>query len=87
MKKILVFLLAAFMLPCAARADSYRTLTLDMKGDDVLAMKQRLYELGYFTTASLTDTMTENTLKVIRAFQESNGLETTGTADSRTRGP
>lgn len=85
MKKILALLvlltLLLALLP-AAQADAFRTLKLNAKGDDVLALKQRLYELGYFSTSKLTDTYTDSTVKAVKAFQKNNGLEPTGSADS-----
>lgn len=88
MKKAFVFLLLLALslgIAAAAQADAYRTLGLNMKGDDVLAVKERLYELGYFTTSKLTDTYNQSAQKAVRSFQKNNGLEETGAADSRTQ--
>ena len=48
MKKLLIFAVLLALLCSCAQADAlYRTLEVGSVGDDVLAMKERLQELGY----------------------------------------
>lgn len=53
--------------PVPARAE-YRALTVGDKGQDVVALKKRLYELGYFNSKSFGDTFTKDTAGKIRRF-------------------
>ena len=84
MKKtaLILTLTTLMILTCCALGESeYRLLRVDCSGSDVLAMKERLYDLGYYTTAKLTDQYTEAVSKVVAAFQEKNALPVTGEAD------
>jgi len=54
------------------------------KGEEVLTLKKRLYELGYFQTTSFTKTYSENTAETVRTFQQVNGLPETGEVDAAT---
>lgn len=86
MKKFFVFLLLCLGLACAAQAEPlYRTLREDCSGSDVLAMKQRLYALGYYQTNKLTDKYNDAVAEVVRDFQQQNGLPATGVADAYTQ--
>lgn len=82
----LTLMLLAVCAVCCATADApYRDLTVGSVGDDVLAMKQRLYELKYYSTTKLTNTFNDAVGKVVRTFQKSNGLEQTGVATAYTQ--
>ena len=88
MKKRAFALILALMLAltCTAQAEkAYRMLKLNSVGDDVKALKLRLYDLGYFRTSSLSDVYTDSTEPAVEAFQYMNGLVTTGVADSYTQ--
>jgi lysozyme len=57
-----------------------RNLRSNMKGDDVKELQQALHKLG-FAIAGEKGRFGKNTAKVVRAFQEKSGLETTGKAE------
>ena len=63
----------------------YRTLTVGTRSDDVLRLKRRLYEMGYFSKPNENKTDTESTADVIEAFQADVGLPVTGIADALTQ--
>ena len=60
----------------------YAELTLGSKGQEVLDMKQRFLELGYFRTTSFNDRFTDNTADTVRLFEKNNGLPVDGVADA-----
>ena len=62
----------------------YEALELGCKGDDVLKMKLRLHELGYFDDGQLSDLYDEETESKVKLFQEVNELEKSGIADAQT---
>lgn len=62
----------------------YEALELGCKGDDVLKMKLRLHELGYFDDEQLSDLYDEETESKVKLFQEVNELEKSGIADAQT---
>lgn len=52
-------------------------------GSEVLAMKKRMQELGYFTAgASLSENYNATTTERVKLFQKVNGLTQTGIADT-----
>ena len=53
-------------------------------GNDVLKMKVRLGELGYFSDLNLSNIYDDATVKCLRLFQNANSLSPTGIADSLT---
>lgn len=54
-------------------------------GNDIVAMKKRLQELGYFTAgASLSDQYNSTTTERVKLFQKTNGLPQTGIANTET---
>ena len=67
-------LLLMMVLALPARAE-YRTIGQGDRGQDVVALKKRLYELGYFTTASFGDSYTKNTAEKVRRFLSKYGLD------------
>ena len=54
----------------------YRSLSAGDKGKDVMELKKRLFELGYFTKASYGEDYTKNTAEKIRRFASKYGLDT-----------
>ena len=88
MKKRIFALLTACMLllSCTAFAEeNYRMLKSGSVGNDVKALKVRLYELGYYRTSSLNDVFNESAGPVVETFQYMNGLTRTGVADAYTQ--
>lgn len=65
-----------------AGAETYPTLKKGDTGDAVLALKTRMYYLGYFTTEKLTDSYNGTTVERVMQLQKANGLPETGIADS-----
>ncbi|HSK67869.1 MAG TPA: peptidoglycan-binding protein, partial [Candidatus Limnocylindria bacterium] len=59
----------------------YRTLTLGDAGPEVLRLKQRFYELGYFRTKDFNDKYQQSTADTVRRFEQRNGLPADGIAD------
>jgi len=74
------------LLPGFSRGEdlSFLPLSVGSKGNGVTQLKNRLYELGYFKTANFNKKYTEDTAKVVREFQEANGLPATGETDAET---
>ena len=63
-----------------AEESGYRTLELGSKGEDVLRLKQRMYELGYFNTDKLNGEFNTTTRDRLKDLQRKNSLEPTGIA-------
>lgn len=63
----------------------YTTLRPGDRSSDVLAVKIRLYDLGYFRKPNDNSNYTESTAEVIRKFQEDVGLPVTGECDPHTQ--
>ena len=63
----------------------YHTLNVGDRNADVLALRKRLYELGYYAKPNENALYTESTADVVRTFQQDCGLEETGTADPYTQ--
>lgn len=81
----LLLALSLILAVFSSAAENYRALEAGSAGDDVLTLKQRLYDLGYYTTAKLNGNYNDSAVSVIRQFQYANGLLTTGTADAYTQ--
>ena len=77
--------LALLLVFCLNAALADGTLRTGDKGQDVLAVKQRLQELGYIGGGALTKSYTDKTAAAVREFQEVNGLPGTGELDEATR--
>ncbi len=58
----------------------YRTLAPGDSGEDVLALKHRMYELGYFSRKVTSDSYTDTTAGYIKKAQAANGMIETGVA-------
>lgn len=63
----------------------YHTLNVGDRNAGVLALRKRLYELGYYAKPNENALYTESTADVVRMFQQDCGLEETGTADPYTQ--
>lgn len=63
----------------------YHTLNVGDRNADVLSLRKRLYELGYYAKPNENALYTESTADVVRMFQQDCGLEETGTADPYTQ--
>lgn len=63
----------------------YRTLEPGDSNADVLKLKKRLYEMGYFAKRNDNQQYTDSTADVIRVFQHDVGMEETGVADPWTQ--
>lgn len=63
----------------------YHTLNVGDRNADVLALRKRLYELGYYAKPNENALYTESTADVVRMFQQDCDLEETGTADPYTQ--
>ncbi len=64
---------------------TYKPLKQGNKGDDVMAMKKRLQELGYFSArAEFSNQYNKTTTERVKLFQKANGLKQTGVADEKT---
>jgi len=64
---------------------SYNPLKQGDKGNDVLDMKKRMQELGYFSAgASFSNAYNSTTTERVKLFQKANGLKQTGVADEAT---
>ncbi|MCR5567351.1 MAG: phosphodiester glycosidase family protein [Clostridiales bacterium] len=76
-----VLLLLSFLpaLGCGAES-AYRELKSGDRGEDVLALKDRLYELGYISSKNYGDDYNKNTVARIKELQKKNGLKATGIA-------
>ncbi|MBR4711278.1 MAG: phosphodiester glycosidase family protein [Clostridia bacterium] len=87
--------LACLLAACPARAEepvpaealavpeaeqTYRTLKPGSTGDDVLALKRRMYELGYFATEKFSAEFNATTQARLKELQRKNGLTPDGIA-------
>ncbi len=62
---------------------NYRLLYRGNAGDDVLALKNRLLELGYYRSGStMNDQYNETCVERLKMFQEQNGLNVDGIASA-----
>ena len=60
----------------------YKTLTVGYNGPKVAALKQRLYELGYYKNNTVNESYTVQTNAYVRKYEEVNWLSVDGVADS-----
>ena len=78
------FILLISCLPACGENRADLPLDIGAKGDTVLAVKQRLYELRYYKTDEYGKKYTEDTAEKVREFQRNNGLPETGVVDAAT---
>ena len=74
-KLLSILLLGCILFSAVPASADYRTLTVGDRGQDVVNLKKRLYELGYFTTASFGEDYTKNTAEKVRRFISKYGQE------------
>lgn len=83
LRRILCLALCLALLLCTLPAQAeYRELSTGMSGRDVLALKQAMYYLGYFTSLNLSDSYNDIMAQRVKNLQKANGLPETGVADA-----
>ncbi len=78
------FILLLSCLPALGEGWTDLPLEIGAKGDTVLAVKRRLYELRYYRSDEFSQKYSEDTAKKVREFQRDNGLPETGIVDEAT---
>lgn len=63
-----------------AAGEDYQTLKKGDQGEQVLALKKRMYELGYFTSENFSDAYNDVMVKRLKELQKKNGLKADGVA-------
>ena len=81
---VMTMAMAFSVLGTFASAEEFVTMKKGSKGEMVLEMKQRLFDLGYFSTNQLSDSYTSDTISAVKKFQKANELEATGEVDEAT---
>ncbi|NLC33398.1 MAG: hypothetical protein GX781_08895 [Clostridiales bacterium] len=71
------------LIPEGFQLSQYRELTVGSEGDDVLKLKQRFVELGYYRDVKLSSRYTEKTSETVLRFEQDAGLPADGIADSQ----
>ncbi|HSK68560.1 MAG TPA: fasciclin domain-containing protein, partial [Candidatus Limnocylindria bacterium] len=62
---------------------AYKPLARHDRGPEVLAMKDRFFELGgYYRTNNYDDLFKPHTVRMVKLFEEANGLPVDGIADA-----
>lgn len=79
MRKRFVVVLLSVVLMVVFAMPGYAALQKGSKGEDVVALQERLIEMGYLTGAADGD-FGNMTKAALEAFQKMNGLDITGTA-------
>lgn len=82
---VLALGVAALSPPHAVAAGEYRELNVGATGEDVTALKSRLFELGYYLTTKVSKAYNEDTARKVGEFQKRNGMEPTGIATLETQ--
>ena len=78
-RSFLLLLLVVLLIPSVSgAAEEFRTLRLGDSGEDVIALKTRMYELGYFTTTKFSSVYNETTRDRVKELQRKNGLKADG---------
>jgi murein L,D-transpeptidase YcbB/YkuD len=63
-----------------------KTLARNSKGSEVLALQQKLKDLGYFpANVAIVNNFGPTTQKAVKDFQKANNLPQSGTVDAKTR--
>ena len=86
-RMILLLTAAVLLTALSASAEdalSFLPLKNGSKGQEVLELKKRLKELGYYQSGEFTKRYTEDTDEKIREFQRTNSLPVTGETDEVT---
>lgn len=67
--------------PVVPAIKEYKTLKVGDSGEEVLALKKRFAELGYFRTDKFNDKYVDSTAEAVRRFERRNKLPVDGIAD------
>lgn len=59
----------------------FEELKTGSRGQKVLDLKQRFYELGFYSTTKFNDSYSEKTADTVKLFEKRNGLKVDGIAD------
>ncbi|MBQ8081660.1 MAG: phosphodiester glycosidase family protein [Clostridia bacterium] len=78
MRKVLATLLCLTLLTLAVLPAAAEQLAKGDKGEAVLQLKNRMYELGYFSSTKFTNEYTSTVVERVRQLQKMNGLKETG---------
>ena len=65
----------------AEYSTEYSPLKSGDRGSEVMNLKMRLYELGYFRTSNLNDQYIDSTVEAVKKFEKRNELPVDGIAD------
>ena len=79
-RRTLALLLFIFLLTASSFAAGFPVRQGD-RGEDVAALKARMFELGYFQTTKFSPIYNETTAERVRQLQRHNGLQETGEVD------
>ena len=82
-KRVLAYVFALVLLASALAEPVDTGLLVDMAADEVLALEERLSDLGYMS-GEADGTFDADTRSALESFQQANGLEVTGEADAET---
>ena len=63
-----------------AELSKYTTLSVDSKGNEVIKLKNRLYELGYLNISDYSNIYSKKTAEYIKSFQKANKIKADGIA-------
>ena len=80
-KRLCAVLLAAVLLISFLPVASAATLDRGSRNQDVIKLKERMYELGYFTSQKFSNEYNGTTAERVRQLQKNNGLKETGIVD------
>ena len=84
MNRFLCLILILILMLSAVPALAYEELAKGSKGDAVIALQERLKELGYYSI-SVDGDYGNGTLNAVSAFQSRNGIDATGIATAETQ--
>jgi len=80
-KKSLAFLLAFFLCAAALTGALAQTLRKGVSGEEVLKLKQRMLELGYYSSDDFNDRFNDTMVERVKRLQKKNGLRQSGQVD------
>ena len=80
-KRLCAALLAVVLLISSLPVASAATLDRGSRNQDVIKLKERMYELGYFTSQKFSNEYNGTTAERVRQLQKNNGLKETGIVD------
>ena len=77
-RRLTALFLASILLVAALPSASAAALERGSRGEHVLELKQRMFELGYFTSSNFSNEYNGTTADRVRRLQKMNGLAQTG---------